>query len=76
MKCEEALRILEKPPWSEEEGEELFREVAQKLEISEVELQSYHKMPKCTERFGGNERLHDLGVRIYEALGIERRIRK
>lgn len=76
MTREEALRILAKPPLSEDEGEALFREVAQKLEISEAELQSYHEMPKCTEHFESNVQLHDWGMRIFEVLGIEKRIRK
>ena len=46
MTREEALAILEKPPVTEEEGRELFAEVAKKLEISEKELMEFHDMPE------------------------------
>ena len=76
MSREEALRILEQPPVSEEEGKELFSEVAKKLKISEEELKGYHEMPECTERFKSNARLYNIGIRVYEQLGIEKRIRR
>lgn len=73
---EEALAILEKPPVTEEEGRELFAEVAKKLEISEKELMEFHDMPECTEKFRSQEKIYNLGIKLYEALGIEKRIRK
>lgn len=76
MTREEALTILEKPPLSEEESAELFREVANKLGISEEELMAYHDMPECNERFRGQTFLYNAGIRLYEILGIEKRIRK
>lgn len=76
MTREEALKILEQPPLSEEERKELFSEVARKLEISEEELMSYHEMPECTEKFKSQEKFYNLGIRIYEKLGLEKRIRK
>ncbi len=76
MTRDEALRILKQPPLSEGEGKELFSEVARKLEINEEELMSYHEMPKCMEEFKSNERLYNWGIRVYEKLGIEKRIRK
>lgn len=76
MTRDEALEILKEPPLTEEEGMALFREVAEKLEISEEELMRYHDMPKCTEKFKSQEKLYNLGVRLYEMLGIEKRIRK
>ena len=76
MTREEALKILEQPPITEEEGKAMFKEVAQKLEISEEELQQYFEMPKCTEKFKSQEKLYNLGIRLYEWLGIEKRIRK
>lgn len=76
MTREEALKILEQPPITEEEGKELFAEVARRLEISEEELQRYFEMPKCTEKFKSQEKLYNLGIRLYEWLGIEKRIRK
>lgn len=76
MTREEALKILEQPPITEEEGKDMFNEVAAKLEISEEELRKYFEMPKCTEKFRSQEKLYNFGIRLYEWLGIEKRIRK
>ena len=73
---EDALKTLENPPLSEEESMEVFKEVAKKLEISCEELMSYHEMPRCTEKFKSQEKLYNTGIKIYERLGLERRIRK
>ena len=76
MSRDEALKILERPPITEEEGKAIFREVAEKLEITEEELQKYFEMPYCTEKFKSQEKLYNLGIKLYEWLGIEKRIRK
>lgn len=76
MTREEALEILSKSPVTKEEGKELFTEVAKRLEISEEELMALHDMPKCTEKFKSQEKIYNLGIRLYEMLGLERRIRK
>lgn len=76
MTREEALRILEQPPLMEEEAMELFREVAKRLEISEEELWKMHQLPECTEHFRSQEKLYNLGIRLYEMMGIEKRIRR
>lgn len=76
MTREEALKILENPPVSEKECQDMFSEVARKLEISEDELRKYHEMPECTEKFKSRERIYNIGIRLYEKLGIEKRIRK
>lgn len=76
MTRDEALKILEQPPLSEEESMELFKEVAKRLEISEEELMSYHDMPECTEKFKGQTLLYNAGIRLYEKLGFEKRIRR
>lgn len=76
MTREEALKILEQAPITEEEGKEMFKEVAKRLEISEEELQKFFEMPKCTEKFKSQEKLYNFGIRLYEWLGIEKRIRK
>ena len=73
---EEALKILEQPPLTEEEGMELFQEVARRLEISEEELWKLHQLPECTEKFRSQEKIYTLGIRLYEMLGIEKRIRR
>ena len=76
MTREEALHILEKPPITDEESKELFTEVAKRLQISEEELMQLHNMPECTEKFKSQEKLYKMGIKLYEILGIERRIRK
>ena len=76
MSRDEALKILEQPPITEEEGKAMFKEVAERLEITEEELQKYFEMPHCTEKFKSQEKLHNLGIKLYEWLGIEKRIRK
>ena len=55
---------------------ELFREVAKRLEISEEELWKMHQLPECTEHFRSQEKLYNLGIRLYEMMGIEKRIRR
>ena len=76
MTRDEALEILKNPPLSEEESKELFSEVARKLEIPEEELKKYHELPECTEKFKNNKRMRRAGIKLYEFLGIEKRIRK
>lgn len=76
MSREEALKILEEPPLTEAESKELFIEVAKRLEITEEELMAYHKLPKCTEHFKSQQKLYNAGIRLYEMLGLEKRIRK
>lgn len=76
MSREEALRILEQSPLALEESKELFSEVAKRLEITEEELMRYHEMPECTEKFKSQEKFYNLGIKLYEKLGLEKRIRK
>ena len=76
MSREEALKILEQPPLTKEESRNLFKEVANRLEITEEELMALHKMPACTEKFKSQEKLYNMGIRLFEILGIEKRIRK
>lgn len=76
MTRDEALKILEQPPLTEDESKELFSEVAKRLEISEEELMKFHEMPECTEKFKSQEKLYNFGIRLYEKLGLEKRIRK
>ncbi len=73
---DEALAILENPPLTEEESRELFCEVAKRLEISEEELMELHKLPECTEHFRSQSWLYEKGIRLYELLGLEKRIRR
>lgn len=76
MTREEALEILSKPPITENESKALFTEVAKRLEISEEELMALHDMPECTDKFKSQEKIYALGIKLYEMLGIEKRIRK
>ena len=76
MSREEALRILEQPSLSDAEAMELFKQVADKLEISEEELWDLHKLPECTEHYKSQKWLYSLGIKLFTLLGVERRIRK
>ncbi len=76
MPREDALKELEQPPLSEEEGRKLFTAVADKLGISEEELMRLHELPECTEHFRSQAWLYRLGIRLFELLGKEKRIRK
>jgi N-acetyl sugar amidotransferase len=72
----EALAILEQPPITEAESKVLFKEVANRLGISEDELHELHSMPECSEKFRSQELIYKAGIKLYEILGIEKRIRK
>lgn len=76
MTREEALRHLEQPPLPEEESRALFTEVAKRLEIGEEELMGFHELPECTEHFKSQAGVYRAGIRLYEILGLEKRIRK
>ena len=76
MTREEALKILEKPPLSEEESKKLFSDVSKKLNISEEELKKFHELPECKEKFKSQKWLYNFGIRLFEMLGIEKRIRQ
>ena len=76
MTRDEALAILEKPPITDDEAKELFTEVAKRLEITEEELQRLYNLPKCRTKFRSQQHICNMGIRLYELLGIEKRIRK
>lgn len=76
MSRDEALNVLKKPPLTDEECVTLFSEVANKLDITEEELRRYHSLPECSEKFKSQEKIYNLGIRLYEKLGLEKRIRK
>lgn len=76
MSRNDALKILEQPPLSEEDSRELFSEVARRLRITEEELMEFHNMPECTEKFKSQEKFYNLGIKVYEKFGLEKRIRK
>lgn len=76
MSREEALKILETPPLSDAESKDLFKQVAHKLNISESELMSYHDMPFVVRKYKNNRWAHQIGIKLYTMLGLDRRIRK
>ena len=76
MSREEALKILSTPPLSEKEAKELFKQVAEKLKISEEELMSYYNLPKKYIKYKNNEWAFKLGIKIYTILGLDKRIRQ
>ena len=77
MDRDEALEILKRPPLTEEESQELFKEVCKRLDISEDELKEYLTMPKETGiKYRSNAKVYTLGIRLYEMLGVEKRIRR
>ena len=76
MTREDALEILDHPSLTEEETRELFKEVAERLEISKDDLFAFHEMPMCTEKFKSQKVFYNLGIRLFEILGGEKRIRK
>ena len=76
MSREEALEILSTPAISEEESSCLFSQVANKLRISEEELQYYFELPKVYKKYRNNSWAFKLGIKLYTFLGIDKRIRK
>ena len=76
MTREEALDIISEPPLSEDESKELFRQVADKLKITEEELMSYHELPKVYRKYKNNSWVFELGIKVYTALGLDKRIRE
>lgn len=76
MSREDAMEILKNPPLSEEESKELFKQIADKLEISEEELKKYHEMEIPNIKYKGQEWLYSMGIKFFTLLGIEKRIRK
>ena len=76
MTREEALKELEMPPISEEEGQLMFKSIAKKLQISEQELQHYFEMPYVPRKYMSNEWAFKIGIKLFQALGLDHRIRK
>lgn len=76
MSREEALEVLSQPPLSETESRDLFNIVAKRLQITNEELMSFHDMPHVIRKYKNNRWAFELGIKIYTALGLDRRIRK
>lgn len=78
MSRDEALKRLSKPPVTEEEAKDMFKQVARFLRISEEELQGYFDMPlgKYEDYKHGSSWFINLCVKIMFLLGKEKRVRK
>lgn len=76
MTRDEALEILKNPSLSDEESKELFKQIANKLEISEEELKKYHEMEVPNIKYKSQEWLYSIGIKFFTLLGVEKRIRK
>lgn len=46
------------------------------MEINEEKLMQFHNMPFSTENFKSQEKFYNIGIKLYEKLGLEKRIRK
>lgn len=76
MTREEALDILKQPPLEDGEAKELFRQVANKLQVSENELWDYYKLPRSGIKYRNNRWAFKLGISLYTHLGLDKRIRQ
>lgn len=76
MTRDEALEILKTTPLTEEEAKDLFTQVANKLQISEEELMSYHELPKKYIKYRNNSWAFNIGIKLYTVLGLDKRIRQ
>ncbi len=76
MTRDDALEILKEPPLTDEESKELFSQVANKLQISEDELMSYHELPKTYLSYRNNQWAFNIGMKLYTLLGLDKRIRQ
>ena len=76
MTREEALKEMEQPPMTEEEGRQMFKAIAKKLQISEEELQSYYDKGYDGRKYRNNNWAFNIGIKLYQMLGLDHRIRK
>lgn len=77
MTRDEALSKLETLSMTHEEQSALFAQVAQMLEITTDELQSYFDMPQKTYRdYKNSEKLFRVGAKILKITGVDKLIRK
>ena len=76
MTRDEALEILKNPPINDIEAKTMFKEVANRLKISEEELMQLYQLPKCGVKFKNHGKIYSFGIKLYEKLGLEKRIRK
>jgi hypothetical protein len=71
---EEALKILENPPINDDDIDNEFRYIANKLSISVDELNHYFKMPKKFYwDYKNQKKLFDFGEKILQKIAGTRR---
>lgn len=73
MTRDEALNILKNPPYDPETIKHEFEYIANKLNISINELQSYLDMPlKSYKDYRNQESIYDIGATVLRRFGIEK----
>lgn len=76
MTREEALNELKNPPIPEKEAKQMFKDIAKKLQISEQELEHYLEMPFVPRKYKSYAWAFNIGIKLFQALGLDHRIRK
>ena len=61
---------------TDEEGQKMFKAIAKKLQITEEELQSYFDKGYDGRKYKNNTWAFKLGIKLYQMLGLDHRIRK
>lgn len=73
MSRKEALEYLKKPAYDPENIKHEFEYIANKLNISVAELQSYFDMQKKTYKdYKSQENIYKLGSKAMRLIGLER----
>ena len=73
MTRQEALRLLQKPTYNDEEAKRDFEYVATKIGITIEELQRYMDQPNKSYRdYKSQKWIFDIGTRVMIALGLYR----
>ena len=73
---EDALKIISRPPLTEDESKELFSLVAKKLEVSEEQLKEWHDLPRNTLKYKNSKWLYKIGEKFFLLFGKDKLIRK
>lgn len=76
MTREDALKQMEHSPMTEVEGRQMFKDIAEKLQISEKELQSYFDKGYDGHQYKTSNLAYKIGIKLYQFLGLDHRIRK
>ena len=76
MTRNDALKEMAQQPLSEENGKQMFKDIAMKLQISEEELQFYFERGSRGLKYRNNSWAINFGIKLYTMLGLDYRIRK